>query len=303
MVIASAIAGIMGAGIVLYSNASMRMVARNMATNHSHEVARGTFDRMLNDLHGASSRFNLLTFDGTNFVSSSATSGSDLDLYTQQYITPRANAVEYMKFAGGPYKITGDSGGSSPVASTATAMQVDFGVNGALPYTPSVGDKVQIPLINSAEFYITGVTTAPTVGNTKGTITLSGAVGFTLYTSGTAPSGVVNPVTTGYFYKRQAYSVWNDPALKAPTYQIRFHPNYPQVSGTNTVIVRYNVTSASPFALLATAAATASDNLNLRLSLEAYDVQYTGQNFLNGTTTLESIIPSRTQPPPISTGT
>ena len=115
-----------------------------------------------------------------------------------------------------------------------------------------------------------------------------------LYTSGTTPAGVSNPITTGYFYKHVGYTVWGN--------QLRYHQNYPPVVASDTVMVRNNVTSPKPFALLfLSSSSTLTNNLNLRVSLEAYDLYYGARLFQNGTTTIQAVIPSRTQPPPLTT--
>jgi type II secretory pathway pseudopilin PulG len=293
LIVSTAIASILGAAILLYTSTAVRMVSRNLATNHSHEAVRGSLERLLSDLHNASSVFTLVTYDGTTYSDVSPTVTTNQDAYSSQYVSNRANGVKYLRFAGGPYKLTGDGSGNTTVSTTATTLKFDFGplVNGALPYIPSVGDKLQMPLINR-EFDITAVPTPPTASSTVGTVTIANGTGFTLYTvSGTTASGVTltNPITTGYFYHRVGYTVWNN--------QLRFHPTYPPVAASDTSFVRHNITSPKPFALLfPTSSSTQTDNLNLRISLEAYDTNYSASLFQNGTTTLQAIIPSRTQP-------
>lgn len=298
LIVSTAIASILGAALLIYASTTMRMVSRNMATTHSHEAVRGSLERMLSDLHNASSSFTLVSYDGTTYSDVSPTVTTNQDAYTSQYISNRSNGVRFLQFTGGPYKLTGDGSGATTVSTTATSLQFDFGplVGGKLPYTPSVGDKLQMPLI-SREFDITAVPTAPTTSNTKGTVTVANGTGFTLYTvSGTTASGLAltNPITTGYFYKRVGYTVWNN--------QLRFHPNYPPVNAGDTLFVRHNITSPKPFAVLfPTSTSTQTNNLNLRVSLEAYDTLYSSRLFQNGTTTLQATIPSRTQPTTLTT--
>jgi hypothetical protein len=68
------------------------------------------------------------------------------------------------------------------------------------------------------------------------------------------------------------------------------------------VVIRRNVTSPKPFGLLfASASGSISDATNLRVSLESYDTQYSSDLFTNGTTTVQAVIPSRNQPPILST--
>ncbi len=295
LMVATALGSLLLAGLVLFSSTALRLISRNFATNHGHDAARGSFERMVADLHNAASTLSLVSFDGTTYSDVSATVSADQDPYTGQYLSTRANGVKFLKFAGGPYKLIGDAGGLSPISPVTTTVKFEFGplVNGKLPYVPAVGDKLQLPLI-SREFDITAVPTPPTAGITQGTVTLSIATGFTLYTSGTTPAGVVNPITTGYFYKHYGYTVWGN--------QLRYHATYPPAASTDTVMVRNNVTSPKPFSLLFLSSTSAlSDNLNLRVSLEAYDLYYGARFFQNGTTTIQAVIPSRTQPPPLTT--
>lgn len=310
MVVAVAITAIVGLAILDYGAVILRLISRNLTVNHSHEAVRGSFERMLSDLHSSASVFQLISYNGTSYSDVTATVSTDVDAYSGQFISARANGVRFMKLGGGPYRLVSDGGGATTIASTATTLKFEFGVNGALPYIPAVGDKLQIPLI-SREFDITAVT-APTAGNTQGTVTISGGTGFTLYTAGTTSAGVIytgsGTYTSGtsvyppfgYFYQRVAYTVWNN--------QLRYHPNppdppYPAAATDTPVVVRNNVTSPKPFALLfsGTSAGTLTDGMNLRVSLEAYDLNYSSRLFSNGTTTLQAVIPPRTQPKILST--
>lgn len=286
------IATMLGAALLLYSSSALRMISRNFSTNHSHDVARTSLERIMADLHGAASSFTLVAFDGVTYSDVTPAVSADQDSYTSQYVSARANGVRFLTSAGGPYKLLGDGSGISPVAATSTTLKFEFGVGGKLPYTPKIGDKLQLPLI-SREFDIVAIPTAPSLGNTQGTVTFSTPIGFTLYTSGTTPAGVTNPVTTAYFYKRVGYTVWNN--------QLRYHLVYPPAAASDTVIVRPNVTSPQPFGLLfPTSSSPLTDGRNLRVSLEAYDLSYSARLFQNGTTTIQAVIPSRTQPPPLA---
>jgi len=294
MMVASACFGILSVGIMIYTSSALRMASRNLATNHSHETARGSLERLLSEVHKSASRFQLISFDGMSYTDVTATVSSDRDAYTQQYISGRANGVRFMRMAGGPYKLTGN-GSSSTVATTDTTLEFDF--SGAT-YTPSVGDKLEIPLI-TREFDITTPAPVRTSGG-KWKVTLSNAIGFSLITSsGTTASGLslTNPIAVGVFYQRVGYTVWNN--------QLRFHPQltnppYPAAAAITDVpvLVRNNVTSPKPFGLLFPAASgSLTDSTNLRVSLESYDTQYGARFFVNGTTTLQAVIPSRNQPP------
>lgn len=290
LLVASSLGSVLGVAIVLYWGSALRLIARNLATNHSHDSARVSIERMLSDLHGAASNLCLVNFNGTTYTDATPTVTGNQDTYTGQYLSTRANGVRFFRYAGGPYKLLGDSTGASPVPATATTLKFEFGplVGGRLPYTPQIGDKLQLPLV-SREFIISAIPTAPTTSNTKGVITLTSATGFILYTSGTTPAGVVNPITTGVFYEAVGYSVWNN--------SLRFHSTFPPVAASDTVVVRTNVTSPKPFALLfPTSTSALTDSLNLRVSLEAYDLSYGTRLFQNATTTLQSVVPSRTRP-------
>lgn len=289
VLIAAVIAAALGVGLLLYSTFATRLISGNMATNHSHDTVRVSIERMMYDMHGAASSLRLVNFDGTTYTDATPTATSDQDPLSGQYLSTRHNAVRYYKYSGGPYKLLGDAAGSSPLPSTATVLQFEFGplVGGNLPYVPSVGDKMQLPLI-SREFTITAVNVAPTTSNTKGTVTLDTAVGFILYTVGPTPSGVANPITTGLFYEKVGYSVWNN--------ELRYHKTFPPATASDTMVLRGNVTSTKPFSVLFPTTTGLSDNLNLRVSLESYDLYFGLKIFQNSTTTLQSVLPSRTQP-------
>lgn len=295
--IASAVFSVLSAGIMIYTSSALHMASRNLATNHSHETARGSLERLLSEVHKSATRFQLISFDGVTYRDVAATVSGDQDAYTQQYVSGRANGVRFMCQAGGPCKLTGN-GNSSTIASTDTTLEFDFTGSS---YTPSVGDKVQIPLI-AREFDIIAPAPWRTSGG-KWAVTLSSAVGYSiLTTSGTTTTGLTltNPVAIGVFYQRVGYTVLNN--------QLRFHPHltnppYPATVATNDVplVVRRNVTSPKPFGLLfPSSTSTITDSCNLRVSLESYDTQYSARLFTNGTTTLQAVIPSRNQPPILS---
>ena len=296
-------------GILTYASMSLRMVARNLTVNHGHDVARASYERLLSDLHDASSQFTLfnVTVSGTvttyTDVSPTFTSSSDTDMYytpTGSYLMNdnRANGVRFFHLAGtGPYKLTGDGvTNSGTIASTSTTLEFDFANSG---YIPSIGDKLQLPLIYSGEYDV--VSPAPT--NTSGTkykVTISQSTGYTLYTgTATSSTGITynssNPANTaGFFYERIGYTVLNN--------QLRYHAKFTDPAGTFPttwtasdvpVVVRNNVLSIAPFSLLTSGTAVSSNSLYLRVSLVAYDLNYRSQTFQNGTTTVQSIIPPR----------
>lgn len=294
LMVASAMFAIFSVGVMAYASSALRMAARNLATNHSHEAARGSLERLLSEGHKSASRFQLITFNGTTYTDVDETVSGDRDAYTQQYVSARANGVRFMRLAGGPYKLTGN-GTCSTIATTDTTLEFDFGGSG---YTPRVGDKLQIPLL-TREFDIVAPAPTHTSGG-RWMVTLSSAVGYSIITSsGTTNSGLdlTDPVIVGLFFQRVGYTVLNN--------QLRFHPHltgppYPATVAADDVptVIARNVTSPKPFGLLFPAASgSLSDATNLRVSLESYDTQYSARLFLNGTTTLQAVIPSRNQPP------
>jgi len=315
VMIVATITVILAMGILTYSSMMLRMTSRNLTVNHGHDVARASLERLMSDLHNSASQFTLfnVSVSGTTTtytdVTPTFTSSSDADLFftpTQNYIINdnRANGVRYLRQAGtGPYQLTGDGvNDNGTIASTSTTLEFDFKNSG---YIPSIGDKLQIPLIYSGEYDV--ISTPTQVSGTRYKVTLSQATGYILYTgTATSNTGIVynssNPANTaGYFYQRVAYTVLNN--------QLRFHPNFTDPSSGGTLIsypatwtatssdvplvVRNNVLSVAPFSLLTSGTGVASNGLYLRVSLVAYDLNYSARTFTNGTTTIQAIIPSR----------
>jgi hypothetical protein len=259
---------------------SARLVGRNFTTNHSHDTVRNTSQRLLADLHNAGSGFRLLDFNGTAYTDATPAVTADQDQLSQLWLSQRTNGVRYRRLAGGPYRIT------QYLSSTPDRIQLQFGVSGALPYLPQAGDRVLLPLVNR-EYTINGVATAPTTSNTLGTIVLDRDLGFTLTTSGTN-------ITTALFFRRAAFTAWNN--------QLRYHPNFQGSFQNSFVVVRDGVTSPKPFALLfSTSTSTNTDALQLRVGLESYDGKTSARRYLNGTSSLLSVIPPRTMPTLLST--
>ncbi|MDR3403003.1 MAG: prepilin-type N-terminal cleavage/methylation domain-containing protein [Chthoniobacter sp.] len=283
MLVALLVFSMVSVGLFTFTSTSLRLVGRNLATNHSHEVMRISDQDLLYNLHASATAFKLITFDGTTYADASPTVTTDQDPFTQQYISTRANGVRFRLQAGGPYKLT------TSTISTTTSLTFDFGVGGAVPYVPEVGDKIVLPLL-SREFDITAVTKTPTTGSTTGTVTISPAIGFTV------DATTAGNVTTGYFYREVAYTVYNN--------QLRYHSNYTGAAKGTFRMIRDKVTSPKPFSVLfATAASPSSDGLNLRLSLEFYDTNYSARQYTGGTVTLQAIIPPRVQPPDVTSTT
>jgi hypothetical protein len=281
MLISASIFSTVTIALLSFGSTSSRLIARNLATNHSHETMRVSDLTLLRDLHDSASPFRLLDFDGTTYADANPTPTTDLDAFTQRLASTRANGVRFRHLIGGPYKFSSDAKPAD------TSLKFDFGVGGKLPYTPQVGDKVAIPLL-SREFDITAVTKAPTTANTLGTVTISDAdgLGFTI------DATTAGNMTTAYFYRSVAYTVYEG--------KLRYHANYTGANKGSFSVIRDKITSPKPFALLFAPDATTSDGLNLRISLEFYDMSYSARRFTNGTVTLQATVPPRTRPTPIS---
>ena len=281
MLVAAAIFSIISIGLIAFGSTSVRLIARNLATNHSHETMRISDLALLNNLHDAASPFRLVDFNGTTYSDMTATATADQDVLTQQFISTRANGVRYRWQAGGPCRFSADA------KSNDTQLKFDFGVGGKLPYVPQVGDKVVIPLV-SREFDITAVPLVPTTGSTVGTITISDTDGLGFTIDATTPGNL----TTAYFYRTVAYTVFGG--------QLRYHANYTGVAKSSFNVVRDKITSLKPFALLHPSAVAPTDGMNVRVSLEFHDSSYSARRFHNGTVTLQATVPPRWRPTPVS---
>jgi hypothetical protein len=281
LLVASAVFSAVTMALVFFSQASLQLASRNLATNHSHDSARITELKLLKTLHEAASPLRLFNFDGTNYTDVDPPATSDREVLAGKYVSTRANGVRFRVLAGGPYRLAADTTPSS------TSLLFDFGVGGQLPYTPQVGDKIKMPVI-SREFAITGITTPPTGSNTQGRIVVNavGGIGFTI--NATAPGNM----TTAYFYRSVAYSVWNG--------SLRYHPNFTGTNRSTTIEVRDRITSPLPFAFLMNSASNQAENMALRVSLETYDPNYGNRRYQSGTSTLQTIIPPLTIPTPVA---
>lgn len=170
LLVATAIFAGVTVAMMTFSQTSLRIFARNLSVNHSHDSIRIADQQLLRDLHNASSNFRLMSFNGTNYTDINPSVTTDLDKLTGKLISDRANVVRFRVLAGGPYKITAN-------ATTASVnLTFDFSVGTTLPYVPQVGDKVVIPLI-SREYGITAMPTVPTSGSRTGVITISDTSG------------------------------------------------------------------------------------------------------------------------------
>ena len=271
LIVATAVFAGVTVAMLTFSSVAVRLFARNLSVNHSHDSIRIADQDMLRDLHDAASAFRLMSFDGTTYTDISPAATTDVDKLTGKFISARGNAVRFRRLAGGPFKMT--------ASTTVDSTDLTFNFSGS-GYTPQVGDKVVLPLI-SREFGIIAVPSAGVV-----TISDAGGVGFSI------DAVTAGNVTTGYFYREVAYSVW-DGAL-------RYHKNFTSTNKTSSVPVRDKITSTQPFGLLYPTAAGQVETGALRVSLEAYDPNYTGRKFSNGTATLQAIIPPMNVPTPVS---
>jgi len=281
MLISIAIFSTVSIALLAFGSTSSRLIARNLATNHSHETVRVSDLALVRDLHNSACAFRLVDFDGTNFTDSTPTPTTDQDALTQLYASTRANGVRFRLLAGGPYKFSSDA------KATDTNLQFDFGAGGKVPYVPQVGDKLAMPLI-AREFDITAVVKAPSTGSPTGTVTISDSTGLGF----TIDATTAGNVTTAYFYREVAYTVYNG--------QLRFNANYTSQNKSSYTMLRDKITSPKPFALLFTSGSTVSDGLALRISLESYDSSYTARKFMGATVTLQATVPPRTVPTPVS---
>ncbi len=281
LLVTAGVVGIISLVLIAYTSTSMRLIIRNLATNHSHDNIRVSTQRMLSDLHEAGSRFVLVNFDGSNYTDTASAASSDVDTMTGKYISNRTNGVRFYDFAGGPYKLTQNAAASD------TDLSFDFGVGGNLPYVPQAGDRFTLPLI-AREYQITSVITAPTTGNTVGKIRCDAnpGIGFQL-------SVGTGKMTTACFYRKAAYVVWNQ--------ELRFYPNFEGANRSTYRLVRSDITSPKPFGLLFdTSSSLISDQLKLRISMECSDQRYSAHRLPDSTATLQAVIPPRNVPPSLT---
>jgi len=276
LIVGAGVLAIFSLAVFAFLSLSSRLVGRNLTTNHSHDSVRASTQRMLAELHSSGSAFTLVDYNGSVYSEvTSPTPTADRDQLSQLFLSQRTNGVRFRRLAGGPYKVTSDTTAAS------TTVDFDFGVGGKLPYVPQANDKLYFPLLDR-EFLVSQVATTPTIGSTRGTVRLSLPIGFKISTAGTN-------ITTGMFFRRSAFTVWNG--------ALRYHENFDGAKQNNVVQVRDNVTSPKPFALLFTSStAPATNKLQLRLALECSDTKTSARRYLSGTTTLLSVIPPRNVP-------
>jgi hypothetical protein len=282
LIVAMGVFAAISLALLSFSQTAVRMISRNFATNHSHEAVRISKLKLLDDLHDAASPFRLFTFNGTTYADDTPTATANQEPLSQKFVSTRANGVRFRQFAGGPYKLSANTTAAS------TSLTFNFSVTGAAPfYVPQVGDKVVMPLV-AREYAISAVTTTPSPGSPNGTVTINDptGIGFTINTT------TAGNTTTGYFYREIAYSVFEG--------TLRRHANFTGTNRSQFTVVRNKITSPRPFALLFPTASASVDNLALRVSLEAHDPDYTNRRFVNGTVTLQTIIPPLGIPTPVA---
>lgn len=282
LMIATAVSAGVAIALGAFSLISARLAGRNLASNHGHSSIATANQRLLREIQASGSPFQLVNYDGTNYTDASISASSDQDPMTKQILSTRANAVRYWRVAGGPYQMTAST------TPTSTSLKFNFGpaVNGALPYVPAVNDKVWFALLDR-EFQITAVTTTPTVASPSGFITIhdTAGIGYTIDTA--SPN-----VTTAMFFRQAAFSVYNN--------QLRYHDNFVGTSKNNNVVIHDMITSPKPFSVLYPTSTSISDQLTVRVSLEAYDLNYSKPAYPNGATTMQTCISVRNQPAFIS---
>ena len=283
LLVATTISAGVGIGLVSFTLASTTLAARNLAYNHGHSTLLTANIRLLKELQNSGSIFTLMDFNGTTYTGATVTVTTDQDPLTGGYLSSRSNAVRFWRNVAGPKQLTAST------TPTTTNLTFDFGPldDGQLPYIPAVNDKLWFPLIRS-EFKITAVVTAPTTSNTTGVVTIhqTGGVGYTLST--TSPN-----ITTAFFFRQAAFTVYGN--------QLRYDPAFNGSTSTSPWVTCSNVTSPKPFSVLyRTNTSGTSERVDLRLSLEAYDLDYSNLKFPNGAGTLQTVISLRDQPPLIS---
>jgi hypothetical protein len=77
---------------------------------------------------------------------------------------------------------------------------------------------------------------------------------------------------------------------------LRYHPYFYGTHQNEFIAIRSGITSPTPFGLLFP---SVNNYPSLRVSLEAYDPDYTSRKFTNATATLQTIIPPLTIPTPL----
>src|SRR5690349_14977229 len=95
--------GVLSLGLILFTSTSARFVARNLATNHSHEATRTSSQTLLTELNDSASAFRLIDFDDTTYTDVKTSPTTEKDKLSGQWISTRANGVRFRRLAGGPF--------------------------------------------------------------------------------------------------------------------------------------------------------------------------------------------------------
>ena len=64
MLVGMAVFSIVSVALFIFTSTALRLVGRNMATNHSHEVMRTTDQELLYNLHASATAFHLVSWSG-----------------------------------------------------------------------------------------------------------------------------------------------------------------------------------------------------------------------------------------------
>ena len=276
LLIGAVLVGVVSAGLATFVWVSVRLVSRNLATNHGHESARASVQQLLQNLHDSATGFRLIDPAGSSFTDATAAPSVDRDALSGMYLSNRTAGVRFRHVAGPPFKL------SASATTVSTTLQFDFANSN---YVPRVGDKLVLPLI-ARECNIIAVPMAPFGPRRTGSVVIDAPLGYTLTAN-------ASNITVGYFYTRMVLAVVGSELCL-----------YRQVSGNtlaNPVVLARDITSPRPFGLLFPSSVSAlSDGLQLRVSLESYDQKLTSRRFLAGTTTLQMVVPPRSLPTPVT---
>ncbi len=273
--IASGIFSVVSAGLMSFSWLATQMIAKNLGVNQGHTSARYSNMRLWQEAHDSYSDFTLITFgaNATYVDSLAAATSADLDLICGYNLSNRANGFRFYTLSGGPCQLKSNT--------TSTTTDLTFALTGVSSdppaYVPRIGDKIRIPLVG-VELDIANVLSSPTAGNSQFQVRTAQSIGYTFANTSTA-------TTTGYFYRKVGFSVFNN--------QLRFHKYLPTSSGPvstdDIVVVADSVTSPSPFSFVCSNGGQPAIT-HLHVSLETYDTQYSGRLYNGSALTLQTTV-------------
>src|SRR5436190_22123738 len=90
LVVGAGVFAIISVAVISFLSMSTRLIGRNLTTNHSHDSVRASTQRMLAELHGASSAFTLVDFNGTTYTDVASPSPTpDRDQLSQLFLSQR----------------------------------------------------------------------------------------------------------------------------------------------------------------------------------------------------------------------